>query len=159
VYLPKDNRNYMGKVDLYEGDRIIRSSSSDFLVDKEEWNPESDFIKLYSLGIENMSGELKMSDFKVILKLIPHISYTTGMLGKRGLHNKIVPLEQKDMIRITDLSKRHLINSLERLVIEKVFCKVKVGRNFLYYANPFIFFRGKYINKTLISMFKNYKYK
>lgn len=68
------------------------------------------------------------------------------------------PISNDDIVKLTEYSKPTVVKCMDELVSTKVFARVKVGKSYQYYANPYIFCKGKRVNKTLIDMFKNYKY-
>ena len=74
--------------ELEEGAQVIRKASIDAFRHNEEelivWNPGSDYIKVFCKGLENLSGELKVSDINTMTKLAQFLNYETGMLGKAG---------------------------------------------------------------------------
>lgn len=154
-------------VDLYEGDRIVRAEQTEFMRDKEIWKPDINFVKVYDSGIdyifdtltEKEAGTLTGNDCKLLLKLIKYISYESGMLTKTGKNDSRYALINEDIAKLTNTSKRSVEKSMQKLVELSIFSRNKYGRCYQYYANPYIFFRGKYINKMLIHMFKKYAVK
>jgi hypothetical protein len=161
VYIVDENGELL-KV-MKKGDMLVSGKSIEACKRRGEetmpFDPDSEYVKLFIRGIESIPDELKGSDFKAILKLCQFIDYETGILVKRGQYNKAVPLLQEDLINVTGISKKTVISTMERLVEQKVFAKVRTGRQISYLANPFIFMKGKRISKTLYNIFKTYKYK
>jgi hypothetical protein len=118
------------------------------------WTPEEDFIKIYPDALNKISFRLSGSETLTLFKLIPHINYQSGMLMREKR-----PLISKDIIELTGFSKVTVISIVERLVEERILAKTRVGRTYEFFVNPYIFFKGKYINHTLLDMFKDYKKK
>lgn len=118
------------------------------------WTPEEDFIKIYPDALNKISFRLSGSETLTLFKLIPHINYQSGMLVREKR-----PLISKDIIELTGFSKVTVIAIVERLVEERILAKTRVGRTYEFFVNPYIFFKGKYINHTLLDMFKDYKKK
>jgi hypothetical protein len=116
------------------------------------WKPEDDFIKLYPDALNKISFRLSGAEAMTLIRLVPFIDYQSGMLKKEKK-----PLITKNIIDITKFSKVTVINIMAKLVEEKILSRNQVGRTFQFYANPYIFFKGKYINHTLLDMFKDYK--
>lgn len=116
------------------------------------WKPEDDFIKVYPEELNRISFKLSGAETLTLLKLLPFIDYQSGMLKKDKK-----PLITKDVIALTGFSKVTVIGIMEKLVDERILSKNRVGRTFEFFVNPYIFFKGKYINHTLIDMFKDYK--
>jgi hypothetical protein len=115
------------------------------------WQPESDFVKLYPDALNRISFRLSGAEAMTLMRLVPFIDYESGMLK----HDKR-PLIMKDIIEMTGYSKVTVIGIMDKLVSERILAKTRVGRTFEFFVNPYIFFKGKYINNTLIDMFKDY---
>jgi len=118
------------------------------------WKPEDDFIKLYPEALNRISFKLSGAEAMTLIRLISYIDYQSGMLKKDKK-----PLIAKDIIEITKFSKVTVIGIMEKLVDERILSKTRVGRTFEFFVNPYIFFKGRYINNTLLDMFKDYKNK
>lgn len=116
------------------------------------WKPESDFIKVYPDALNKISFKLTGAETLTLIRLIPFIDYQSGMLKKDKK-----PLITKDIVELTKFSKVTVINIMAKLVEEKILSRNQVGRTFEFFANPYIFFKGKYINNTLLDMFKDYR--
>ena len=116
------------------------------------WRPEDDFIKLYPDALNRISFRLSGAEAMTLIRLIPFIDYQSGMLKKDKK-----PLLSKHIIEMTHYSKVTVIGIMEKLVDERILSKNRVGRTFEFFVNPYIFFKGKYINNTLLDMFKDYK--
>lgn len=139
---------------LEPGSRVLSAKSVDKLATTEVINKSSGYIKVYDESLQLMLKTLNAPDIKVALALTPYIRYETGLVGYgNGEHIPLVRLP--DMLEV---SERSLHRSIESLVSEKVFAKVRVGREIKLYANPFIFMRGVRANKTLVSMFNKSRY-
>lgn len=116
------------------------------------WKPENEFIKVYPDELNRIAFRLSGAETLTLIRLITFIDYESGMLKKDKK-----PLITKDIIELTGFSKVTVIAIMEKLVSERLLSKNRVGRTAQFLANPYIFFKGKYINKTLIDMFKDYR--
>lgn len=116
------------------------------------WQPDERFVKVFPDEIAKAATNLSGTETIIMLLLMRHISYESGMLTKGGGY----PLAQNDIVTLTGYNKKTVIYAMDKLVKKKMFARNKVGNLYQYFANPYIFFRGKYINKTLIDMFKTY---
>jgi hypothetical protein len=116
------------------------------------WKPEESFIKVYPEELNKISFKLTGAETLTVIKLLPYIDYQSGMLkiDKR-------PMILKDIIKITGFSKVTVIGIMAKLVDERILSRNHVGRTYEFFVNPYIFFKGKYINHTLVDMFKEYK--
>jgi hypothetical protein len=116
------------------------------------WQPENDFVKIYPDALNRISFRLSGAEAMTLMRLVPFIDYQSGMLKKEKR-----PLITKDVIEMTGYSKVTVIGIMDKLVSERILAKTRVGRTFEFFANPYIFFKGKFINNTLIDMFKDYR--
>ena len=66
------------------------------------------------------------------------------------------PLDNVDIKNMIKKSEQTVTLIMEKLINKRILSRNKVGRSYQYFANPYIFFKGKFINKTLIAMFKKY---
>lgn len=117
------------------------------------WKPENEFIKIFPDELNRIAFNLTGAETLTLIRLLGYIDFESGMLKKPDK----TPLINTDIIKITGFSKVTVIDIMENLVLKRIFSRNKVGRTYQYFANPYIFFKGKYINKTLIDMFKDYR--
>lgn len=117
------------------------------------WKPEDEFIKIFPDELNRIAFNLTGAETLTLIRLLGYIDFESGMLKKLDK----TPLINSDIIKITSFSKVTVIDIMENLVLKRIFSRNKVGRTYQYFANPYIFFKGKYINKTLIDMFKDYR--
>ena len=138
---------------IRNGDRIVRKESVDYLNDTVPWGENMPFVKMFTGFLPEIALKLSGGAAVVALGLSRYIAYGSNLLCKRSSNN---PLNNEDIIEITNYTKRQVIRIMDELVKEKIFARTKVGTNYQYYANPYIFSKGARINKTLEAMFKNY---
>lgn len=132
---------------------------SEYITDSDEsivWKPHSTFVKVFPNELKRFRNKMTSTDLFIIMDLIPHISYKSGMLTKNGNNDARYPLLAKDIEKITGFGKKAVLNSLNHMVDIKLLYKGKIGRGNQYFVNPHVFFKGKRINDTLIAMFKDY---
>lgn len=127
--------------------------------DRVLWQPEKKFVKVFPDELANVvtmlddeGKRLSGAELAIVMLLMGHISYNSGMLTKGGGN----PVSQSDIEKITGFNRITVVKSMDRLVRKKVFARNKVGKSYQYFANPYIFFRGRFINATLVDMFKTY---
>lgn len=125
------------------------------LEDNIPWKPEDEFIKIFPEELNKIAFNLTGAETLTLIRLLCFIDFGTGMLRKKdGL-----PLLTSDIISLTGFSKVTVIDIMEDLVLKRILSRNKVGRTYQYFANPYIFFKGRYINPTLVAMFKDYRKK
>jgi hypothetical protein len=148
--------------EIKDGDscRVTSAEQIEFLKQREQledWEPEHEFIKVYPEGLEQIADILTGTEMLILVRLIPYISYHTGMLIIKDSFGDKRPIIQEDIMQITGYKKNAVVDTMDKLVRNKIMSRNKVGCTYQYFVNPYIFFKGKYINKTLKAMFKNYK--
>ena len=121
------------------------------------FNKDRNFIKLFTSQLKKLKKKVSQTETLILLDLTHYISYESGMLTKTGENDSRYPLTNKDIEKITEFSPGVVIKSMIHLVDVGVFARTKVGKNYIYFANPFIFCKGVKINKTLIDMFKKFR--
>lgn len=145
--------------EIYEGDRIRRASQDRYyknLEDVIELNKDKTFIKMYNdtisvLGQEDMS----LAEYKVCFTLLKYINYGSGILR---YENNGRELNLTDIVRITRLSRTTVSRALKGLIEKKIYGVHKTGKENCYTVNPFIFMKGRYVNKTLYDFYKKSKW-
>jgi hypothetical protein len=145
-----DNIRKSGKQELCEENEEEQESEGNVL-----WKPEDEFIKIFPDELNRIAFNLTGAETLTLMRLLCYIDFISGMLKKQDK----TPLANADIISITGFSKVTVIEIMDNLVIKRVLSRNKVGRAYQYFANPYIFFKGRYINPTLIAMFKDYKKK
>ena len=63
----------------------------------------------------------------------------------------------KQIMNLAKIGKHALVDSLNELEELKIIKRVRVGRNFIIYLNPYIFNSNKKIDKKVIDMFKDWR--
>lgn len=145
------------EMELGEGDRIMKDASVKKLATLMQINQGRAYIKVYAESLIRIMHEndLTKTDLTVMFLLIPYIRFESGLIA----HENGKYLTMKSIIKLSSMSERAVYGSIEKLVQKKVFAKVRTGRDIKLYANPYVFMRGRNINRTLESMFRSSPYK
>jgi hypothetical protein len=138
--------------DIYEGDRIVRASTVEFLKQTEVWNIES-FFKGHVPELKKIMGELSTNEKAFILSIVPHIGYEDCCLK----HGNNTSLDTEDFVKITGLSSSVLYRTLDTLIKKDIIYRGKNSKGKQFFVNPWLFCKGNRINKVLKAMFQNYK--
>ena len=147
--------------DIYEGDKIIRKSQSDYNNKYvTNFNKKELFVKVNINPLKEMWKELSMREFAVATALIPYISYKDGILRNNGISinlkeisllleidyeaiRKIIPiLEKKMIIQKTEIQSERYANKMKKC----------------YVVNPYLFLRGTDIEYKILELFHNSKW-
>lgn len=112
------------------------------------------FVKICIDCIPRLSELLTGSALGTMLALTPYIQYNSNIIAK---NNSGRPLKNSDVERIMRYSNKTVKVIMDELVDKRVLFRGRTGTSYQYYANPYIFTKGRRINKTLEVMFKGYK--
>lgn len=140
---------------LFEGDRIIRATTMDYLEEKnktQQWKLEN-FFKGHIQEIEKWMHDLNNNEKVFLFSICPHICYESCAIA----YSNGKDIGTEDLIKITGLARSVLYNTIQSLVEKDIIYKGKNSKSRQYFVNPWIFCKGNRINKVLKTMFKNYK--
>lgn len=135
--------------ELYEGDRILRKQTAEYLADTVELLPNETYVRLYSRPMFELAKTLTGAEMQFVYYLLSYLSYESGMLRQKNGK----PLDRDRMCRDTGLSARSVDRMLASLKEKQVIGRNVTGREVQYFMNPYLFMRGKRVNKTLHAMF------
>lgn len=145
--------------ELKEGDSIRRKSQDDYYNKRKKlicMEDNGNFVKLFNKIISTLgTEEMTANEYKVCLRLLEYIEYESGIL-KYPNNGKII--KTSDIMKITGLSKSTVIRVMKTLVSKRIYGVHKTGKENCYTVNPFIFMKGKYVNKTLYDFYKKSKW-
>jgi hypothetical protein len=145
---------------LYYGIRDYGAGNSENEAEdgKFPWREKDEFIKVFPKEIAEIAPMLSGTEIIIVMLLMNCMSYSDGLLRKGG---KGKPVTMEYIEKLTGYSKKTVIKAMANLVRARVYFYGRTGRKetdpYQFYVNPYIFFKGKYINSTLVSMFKDYK--
>lgn len=158
---------YTGEIEiLYEGDYIVRRNREDKYkkaVNQMDSDCEAKHvhlaglhIKAYEIGMEMLSQEKDISanEFRMICLLLPHIKYNSGLCE----HKNHKPITLRWLSEQMELQQGTAKKILLKLKSRGVIYYGGTGQEKTIFMNPYLFYRGRYINKTLEDMFKRTKY-
>lgn len=145
--------------EMQPGDKIRTVTQDKFYQNKQkliEMNIDKEFIKLYnktmsSLGNENLSA----NEYKICFMLLDYIEYESGIL-KYSNNGKM--LNNNDISDITGICRKGVTRAMQTLVSKGIYGVHKTGKENCYTVNPFIFMKGRYVNKTLYDFYKKSKW-
>lgn len=122
------------------------------------FNEGASFVKLY-LNVNNLRKNLTQSEFTIAISLADFVCYDDCILRRGGHHNGEI-LSIKSLAEEMDLKYDSLQKTLNSLIKKGVVGIHKTGcrdnPNIMIKAitvNPYIFSKGKSVNKTILSLF------
>ena len=145
--------------EIKEGDRIRRKSQDDYYKRKNELIDMVDngnFIKIFNKTMAMLGGEnLTANEYQICLQLLNYIEYESGIIKYANTGKQ---LNSQDISDITGICYKGVVRAMQTLVSKKIYGVHKTGKENCYTVNPFIFMKGRYINKTLYDFYKKSKW-
>ena len=137
---------------LNEGDRIVRKKSVEYLQDTIEILPDAPYIKTFIKPLSKLSEITTGPEMLMVYYFMQYLSYDSGILSlPNGRY-----LTRSHIAAELEQSERQVDRTIESLKEKEVLKKVLGARREVsIIVNPWLFMRGKRINKTLHAMFKN----
>lgn len=152
-------------IELHEGDYIYRRNPRDSyfeLISKMEPNEvkhihlAGEYTKAYDFGMSMLANEnsIKANEYRMILLLLPYIKPNSGLCEFKN-HRSITLKWIADKMSMQQCSAKTILLSLKN---RGIIHYGGSGQEKTIFMNPYLFFNGRYINKTLEDMFKKTKY-
>ena len=135
---------------IYHGDKLVRKKTSDYLERTAEINKEEPYIKVYTKPISEVAKRIDGGSLQLLYVLLKYISYEDGILQ----YSNGSLLSKNAIITETGLTKNTVTKHLNILIKEQIIGRHRTGRRNCYTINPYIFMKGKRVNKTLKKLFE-----
>ncbi len=118
---------------------------------------ESNFVKLYDDMVPKLLDKLSPTEIAFVLGLIPYVSYGDCVLRKtrHGNSDVVTTKELSELMKIEYPTVRRLIASLEKKGVMghhetgTILKGYEGKKKRVYTVNPYIYFRGVLVNKTV----------
>lgn len=143
---------------LYEGDKIVRKESTESFLENEEKSKETilwdadPFYKGFIRELKMIMPELNIYEKVVIFSILPYISYEDCCIkNKNG-----ADIGTEELVVLSGINRGQLYKTINSLIKKDILYKGTNSRNRQYFVNPWLFCKGKQINKVLQNMFHNY---
>lgn len=152
--------------ELYEGDRhrIIRKKQIDYsskngdAIEEDkmyEFGQDTKFSMLSSFSAKQLADEnLTSAQYRVMLLMISNTHYKSGLIAFKN--NK--PMTSEWITKALNINARTTDNSIKTLIDKGIIAQNITNHRVKYFFNPYIQYRGRWINRTLYEMFKNTKW-
>ena len=120
------------------------------------FEPNEHFTKVFDKEFEAVSKEMSGTAMTTLMLLLPYARLGSNVLFTLNNKNKI---DKKYILdRISPYSYHTTVNALNELIdLVAIIEASDEDNNSQYIINPYIYFKGKYINKTILDLFSNYK--
>lgn len=147
--------------ELFEGDKIIRKKQIDFSkkheVDLEEekiynFGQDKKFSMLSEYASKQLANEkLTASEYRILLIMISNTNYKSGLIA----FGNNQPITKEWISKTLGLTQKTTDNSIKTLIDRGIIAQNITNHKTKYFFNPYIQYRGRWINRTLYEMFKN----
>lgn len=137
---------------IREGDQIIRGKYE--ITDEKfiSWDCGT-FVKGNIQEIKALAEELTYIQSSLLFVLMPYVSYKSCLICYPN--GKDINLQ--DISKLFGSNIKTASKVTKDLTSLKILYQGKVGNKNQYFMNPWIMYKGNYINKTLKAMFRDYK--
>jgi len=151
------------KQELYEGDRVkvVRKANAEyFQKNKEEieeekvynFGQDKRFSLLSEYAAKQLADEkLTATEYRVVLLMISNTHYKSGLVAFKN--NLLVTKE--NIAKVLDITEKTAENAIKTLIDRGIIAQNITNHRVKYFFNPYIQYKGRWINKTLYEMFKN----
>lgn len=152
--------------EIYEGDkvRILRKKQVEYTkANSEEINEERIYNfgqdKKFSMISEYASKQLAdekltATEYRIVLIMIANTHYKSGLIAFKNNQ----PLTLEWIAKELNISTKTAEKSINTLIDRGIIAQNTTHFKIKYFFNPFIQYRGRWINKTLFEMFRNTKW-
>lgn len=150
--------------DMFEGDWIVRKKQREYLeknsdeIENERmynFGQDEKFSILSSYSAKQLANEkLTGAEYRMLLLMISNTNYKSGLVTLGNNHDITVEWLTKTL----KISKKTTENCLKTLIDRGIIARNTTNHKTKYFFNPYIQYRGRWINKTLYEMFKNTKW-
>lgn len=152
--------------ELYAGDRyrITRSQQIEYYKKNRKeiegdkmffFGQDESFSMLSEFSARQLADEkLTSAEYRVLLIMISNTHYKSGLVAFKN--NR--PITEEWLAEHLGLTDRTIKNSIKTLVDKGIINRSTTNHKTQYFFNPFIQYRGRWINRTLYEMFKNTKW-
>jgi len=124
---------------------IKRKGTEDYLERTVEVNKGEAYVKVFISNWADVTKRLDGTTSQLLLMMLPYTGYENGVLqypsGRKVTRNSI--------INETGFSKNTVDKCINALMHEQIIGRHRTGRENCYTVNPYIFLKGRRINKTL----------
>jgi len=138
---------------LQKGDRLYIKR-----FEKEQQTPNNRVLltngtwgKMYAEALDKLARlDLTASDYKAIMLLLPLVRPNSGLIAYGNYKPVNIAYVEKQLA----ISHKTAMRTIQKLMDLRIIAKNISGSDTQYFFNPYIYHKGRYINKTLYEMFK-----
>lgn len=149
------------KTEMFEGDRIIRKKQIEFSKKHREeleedkiynFGQDKKFSMLSEFSAKQLADEkLTSSEYRILLIMISNTNYKSGLIAFGN--NR--PITKEWITKKLNIDKKTTDKSINTLIDRGIIARSTTNHKTKYFFNPYIQYKGRWINRTLYEMFKN----
>lgn len=146
---------------MFEGDWIFRKKQREYLEKNSDeiengriynFGQDEKFSMLSSYSAKQLANEkLTGAEYRMLLLMISNTNYKSGLVTLGNNHDITVEWLTKTL----KISKKTTENCLKTLIDRGIIAQNITNHRTQFFFNPYIQYKGRWINKTLYDMFKS----
>lgn len=149
--------------EFYEGDkvRVVRKAQVEYHrknakeIEKDKvynFGQDKKFSMLSEYAAKQLADEkLTATEYRVLLLMISHTHYKSGLIA----YGNNLPMTKNWISKKLNISLRTTESSVKTLIDRGIIAQNTTNHRTKYFFNPYIQYKGRWINRTLYEMFKN----
>lgn len=135
--------------EIFEGDRIVRKRSTEYLDETIEFNRDEAFGKIYTDILPEVIEVLTPQECKLLLTLIQYLRKDSGVLKyKNGK-----PVTVDNIVNKSKTAKRTVERALAGLREKDILQSIKRPQGRFLLLNPYVVMNGRRIDRTCYDIF------
>ena len=134
------------------GDRILRKKSVEHLKELQEWN----ISHFYKGNIDENRKQLEflsVYERSFLYTIATYIGYEDCCIK----HDNGKPLNFDTLVSLSGMARKKCSEVINSLIKKDILYKGRNSSGLQYFVNPWMFSKGKNIQRVLKTMFRNYK--
>ena len=139
--------------ELYEGDRIIRKSTYEYLGKRINIHGDANFIKVYSKPLFDLADDLTGNESVMLIYLLRYLGYDCILRFNNGK-----AITRKFILADTAQSQKTVDRAIHGLIEKGIVGKHKTTETYCYTVNPYIFAKGTEVDKGIAAFYVTTKW-
>ena len=139
--------------ELYEGDRIIRKSTSEYLSRRINIHGNDSFIKVYSKPLFDLADDLTGNESVMLIYLLRYLGYDCILRFNNGK-----AITRQFILADTAQSQKTVDRAMRGLIEKGIAGKHKTNETYCYTVNPYIFAKGTGVDKGIAAFYASTKW-
>ena len=137
------------KTEVFEGDRILRDKSFDFLSNTVEVGKNDYFVKTFVGVLPKVLDVLTPTECKMLLTLLKYLSKDSGVLN----HSNGVPVTKEHLLKAYKSSIATAERAIKGLCDKDIIQAIKRPQGRILLVNPYVVMNGRRVSQTCYDVF------